>query len=164
MYAHNGDLRAQNGALEGLKTRGRRFQSLRTGAGSGSAIKWNSGSGSALKWCGSAIMLERNQVYNTGSPDLHLHATRLYCKVGPLVLPAWWARAGRQSACVATRPSRGGGDSCRCPSPPGSIPLTNGSGSPPLTVGRPLSLTCMMGPSRSAKCLCSDSSFSWRRR
>ncbi len=56
---NTGGLEAQNWALEGLYTSGRRFSWLWGREGSGSALKWKArtGSGSALNWCGSATLL-----------------------------------------------------------------------------------------------------------
>ncbi len=69
--AHNRGVEAQNGALEDLKTSGRRFPSLWWGAGFGSALRWKAwsgsalkckaGSGSAFKWCGAATVLENKK-------------------------------------------------------------------------------------------------------
>ncbi len=71
----NGGVEAQNGAVEGLYTIGRRFASLRRCASKlkvGSASKWKEGFGSATPAWGSVnnspLALERKRCVQSGEP------------------------------------------------------------------------------------------------
>ncbi len=75
MVAHNGGVKDQNGALEGLYTSGRRFASVCWESGSRSTLQWKVGSGSTLKCRGSI---------DTNWPATPVEQKNCYCSAGEL--------------------------------------------------------------------------------